>query len=729
MKNVMRYLCPLIFIPVFCPGNPACAQSAKDIEGIYIVSGGESYLVIESGFWGSLEVREGEIQTPVYFHRPPKTIFHSLDLKNDTLHLVQEERYEDGNDPYDYNKVTLSFTLKTSPDLPGDWDLVDGEIRCMKIPINRMFSKKFFEDLYYSYSLEDLKEDFISYLPKGNIEKVFHYKWDAARGRLPSFLHRVDDSHIMDYYRLRQNGIINENTFQLARDLSISHPNDPYVMLLLAEMEALKGNPSEASILCELCRESLKFYPDPILEQLTESVFHTVCIQKNKKIHPDQQSPWDFFKTDYQGRGGKHNLKETMEYYKNYLDSGNMFFISQEIVPPLKVPGYFGGAVPNFLEIQVSSKALQTLATFYLFQGRRKESLELLASVYRMGQSLNAHGTFIQRLIGMGVRRIASGGLKIFVLNACETKDDFHECCKTLEMLHNTPFQEDGTRLYWGEFPPLISLMEEVLPGGCSYMRTPEGEAEAIARQRMSDMEFQLVRMAAAAKYRLLLSGDFPNSESDFSPFLPNGLPKDEFTTGTHLRFAPLSKNEFVIYSLGPDKDDDKSSLEYDPTNGTMSNGDISLKIPREREFPFPREPVHAANAFKLLEQFPNGLPRDPFNHQRNQPLNILEATKTEPVVIFSLGPDMDDIYIHRHGYFKESSKESGDKFEPVSTPDPGQNPSSGRLLQKVFRRAEKIPLKPGSWLLDPLYDPTNGTVTNGDLFIEIPGTDMGSIP
>ena len=711
MKHALISLCILIFIPVFFAGNLAAAQSAKETPGIYIVSGGESYLVIESGFWGSLKVREGEIQTCEGFGTPAKTVSHFLDLKGGSLNLVQEEIYDYGNDYSSYNKVISSFTLKPSPDIPGDWDLVDGEIRGLEIRKNKMFGKEFFKDLYLSSSLDDLKQNFVSYLPKSRIEKIFHYKWDSARGSLPSFLHRVDDSRIIEYYRLRQNGIINENTLQLSQDLAASHPNDHYVTLHIVEMEALKGDPLEALNLWKKWKKSHGSYPDPLLLHLAESVFHTVCIQINKKNHPDWQSPKEFFTIDYPV--GRHTLNETLEYYKDYLDSENMFFISQDLVPPLKVPGYHCSYVPNFLELQVSSKVVRTLATFYLFQGRRKESLELLASIYRMGQSLNAHGIIIQRLIGIGVRRIASGGLKIFVLNACETKEDFRECWNVLERLHNTPFQEDGTRLGWGEYPTITSLMESC-PGGRYCWRTPDTERETDARHRTSDMEFHLVRMAAAAKHRLLFSGDFPNSESDFAPFLPNGLPKDEFTTGTPLRFAPLSKNELVIYSLGPDKDDDRASLEYDPTNGIFSNGDICLRIPREREFPFPRDPVRAANACKLLEQFPSGLPPDVFADTKGLPFSIIESTDTQPVMIFSFGPDTDE---HEISIIPEPDS----SFLPVPTPDPGPHPSLGRTLQKVFRRSEKIPLSPGSWLLDPLYDPTNGTVTRGDLFIEIP--------
>lgn len=39
---------------------------------------------------------------------------------------------------------------------------------------------------------------------------------------------------------------------------------------------------------------------------------------------------------------------------------------------------------------------------------------------------------------------------------------------------------------------------------------------------------------------------------------------------------------ETVIYSVGPDKKDDGGAITYDPTNGTFSRGDISLRVGRK---------------------------------------------------------------------------------------------------------------------------------------------------
>lgn len=105
-----------------------------------------------------------------------------------------------------------------------------------------------------------------------------------------------------------------------------------------------------------------------------------------------------------------------------------------------------------------------------------------------------------------------------------------------------------------------------------------------------------------------------------------------------------------------------------------MSAGDISVKVPRERQYPFPREGVRAANLADFNRQFPSGLPADPFALTRGKGLGTT-TTANGDVIVYSYGPNVDEL-----------------KWE----------------------------LKGTSHVLEAQYDPTNGLTSRGDLFIRI---------
>ena len=125
-----------------------------------------------------------------------------------------------------------------------------------------------------------------------------------------------------------------------------------------------------------------------------------------------------------------------------------------------------------------------------------------------------------------------------------------------------------------------------------------------------------------------------------------------------------------VCYSLGPDRLDDQGAITYDPTNGTVSRGDLTLELPRTRRYPFPRTCATANTREELLAQFPSGLPPDPFADRRTKPLGV---SNTTPVYVYSYGPDTDE-----------------------------------RVKGLIHPQL--------------MYDPTNGTSSAGDLWMRIPG-------
>ncbi|MBM3333267.1 hypothetical protein FJY63_01255 [Candidatus Sumerlaeota bacterium] len=320
--------------------------------------------------------------------------------------------------------------------------------------------------------------------------------------------------------------------------------------------------------------------------------------------------------------------------------------------------------VTSFTEIQVMTKAFRTEAVFRMIEGKRPESLDLLAATYHMGQMLSSCPRLVERLIGTALKSASLPGIEIYALNACESKSEFEQVREVLERLgkHNLSLTED--ELYHLEPAPLLARL------------LTRGRRENYRMVKMvmdvSDSHFELLRMATAAKYRFVAHGQFPKTVEEFAPLLAQGLPNDPFTKKP-LNFISTS-NSLLCYSVGPDQIDDHASIQYDPTNGTMSTGDICLEVPRKREFPFPRGGLHSANLAEFRRAFPNDLPFDPFASTRGKPLGTT-ATVAGGIYIYSYGPDLDE---------------------------------------------RKIPPYGTSHTLQVQYDPTNGIISEGDLFIRI---------
>ena len=97
---------------------------------------------------------------------------------------------------------------------------------------------------------------------------------------------------------------------------------------------------------------------------------------------------------------------------------------------------------------------------------------------------------------------------------------------------------------------------------------------EAVSRFTNAQASFDLLRLATAARLFELENGRPPASQVDLIPtYLPEPLP-DRFAEPA----APLPRAVGgPFYSIGPDRTDNKTTITYDPTNGTLSAGDLIL--------------------------------------------------------------------------------------------------------------------------------------------------------
>jgi hypothetical protein len=672
----------------------------KKAQGMYITCAGQSYIRIKSGFWGSPKIEEGFL-----FHPSPEYSLQNRIIKcrykGGRLILEQQDIYKLSIivGPGDHREYQVSFRFKCQPSktVPGDWDLVKGEIETVLIASEGFLSQKHRKKIKDSGSFPEFWGNLTSSFRDLNF---LHFIYESPSPPLSSFLHKVNDPELAEYYGMRIKGESPEKALQLAEKLAASLPDDPFISLHLVEMEALEGDGGKAIELWDNWMASYEKSAPPLLLHIAERTSQTVAMAGWKNDHPDEIFPFQtWYSTDT-------NLQDLLGYYKKWAWADLLFSSDTTIVSPIRIM-FCDRLDFEYLSFNLF-QIIRTMAHLYYFQGRQRESLELFASLYHLGQSLCAFGGLQQSRNGFGWRDSISKDILFHVSNSCVAKEDFISCRDMLDRLDRFDKDEDFKRIFDDELSPLVFFMK---PG--SRMEHRFYRQFSRTRQNLTRMNLQLVRAACAAQYHFITEGKFPTSEKDFVPFLKEGIPHDLFTEKDPIRFYTSPDGEFILYSTGPDGDDDKASVIYNLFDES-ENGDIVLKIPCEREFPFTCYSAHAKNAYDLLEQFPNGLPQDEFSNKR-APFNILEYTDEHPLVIFSFGPDRDE------AEYKPLSRTELEEIGPIPTPAPKSGYTINRNLQRVMRRSETFPPPPGCWNLEPMYDPTNGATSNGDLFIEIP--------
>lgn len=96
---------------------------------------------------------------------------------------------------------------------------------------------------------------------------------------------------------------------------------------------------------------------------------------------------------------------------------------------------------------------------------------------------------------------------------------------------------------------------------------------EAHTRERAAKAKFDLTRLLLARRIEQLESGTAPQEATQLVPeCLPEPL-RDPFSDIAYVWDASRE----LFYSIGPDKRNDQNQIRYDPTNGTISAGDIAL--------------------------------------------------------------------------------------------------------------------------------------------------------
>jgi hypothetical protein len=288
----------------------------------------------------------------------------------------------------------------------------------------------------------------------------------------------------------------------------------------------------------------------------------------------------------------------------------------------------------------------------------------------------------IDNLIGVAIRAITIAGMQVVTL---QSNIDFSQLARYLhnfEAVENTPIAPTGFEL--------SKIM------GASGVTTQT--VEVSTRQDVTQAKAELLRSAMASRLLYLEQHRFAASQAELAARLAVE-PLDPFLNRPLKILVAAGNTSTTLYSLGPDKTDQHAQIEYDPTNGTISAGDVIQRVSAVPEYPFSNTPIHARTAHDVYRQFPRGLPLDPFADTRGRGVGV---TNTTPVRIYSFGPDTN----------QQNAKLADDAAQqglPTAYIDLRNAPA---ITDSYGTPPQYIPNIP--------YEPTNGTVSRGDLYTDL---------
>lgn len=369
-------------------------------------------------------------------------------------------------------------------------------------------------------------------------------------------------------------------------------------------------------------------------------------------------------------------------------DELNTLFLVYDRAPNVSETGttvlmiYSDVKVPNFLIMQTFSKVNRVKCDFLLMQGRTDEAEKISLQFNRMAIGLISTGrTLIYHLIGVAINSIAVHQQHHTYLDGYQDADQLAQGFARFDEVYQeykATVQKDSINLH-----PASGLYASDIN---------RNTMEAQTRTTLSLVHMTNLHTAISMRHYQLKYNQWPSTLSagellekmDTDPFSPDDSPLQKTSI----------ENDKVIYSIGPDKANDFAKIEYDPSNGTLSAGDISLRIYEKRRYPFPASSPTYQSREELLAQYPNGLPEDSFAYTRGRSYII---TDTSPPIIWSNGPDADQSQFQI--------------FPEEYTLNPEKGFGAARIRDGSWMKMKNNPE-------EPFYDPSNGTISPGNLYL-----------
>jgi len=581
-------------------------RNQRKIPGVYLAEGGVACLVIGQ----NMEVEKNYLFEHTEFRVLPAKMGQGFRL---------DGTYTSPG-PFIF-RCNLAYRFASSRASPGDWDLVG-------------FGPN--EALHLSRPMIWMRTVQRALAPR-------HTLCDPLTRSVP-YLYRTEDPNVTEYFRLRYDARNPKEAFEKARLLLERHPGDPHFRALYLSAAGHSNDTSEVARRWEEWKPQVENPADPCLASTNGEMQRWL---RSRRLTAAGRNAYDLVRAI-------ESSEPSTPKWPDLLSS----LVACEGYAPDWLPGFESQSRPPLAGLTDSARVLSAIALLRMVEGKRRESLTVLAAICHLGQLMSERNDLLEMMRGLIFRSIALEALRVYALNGCESEAEFRELWEVLERFEKREGAVAASR------PRSLEMsFGEYLP-----------QHPSIVEPRMQDRtvihtEFEILRMATAARFRLVTQGDFPKTNEEFAPLLPQGPPKDPFGEGP-LRFR-LTTDSLVCYSIGPEETDYLGTSRSDRTSSTTARREISITVPRVRKYPFPRDGVRAASVEDVKRQFPNGLPMDPWSSRMETTI-----TATGDVLIYNGGPAG-----------RRFSKSLRDTSQPLTIP----------------------------------YDPTNGISSPGDLFIRIP--------
>jgi hypothetical protein len=219
---------------------------------------------------------------------------------------------------------------------------------------------------------------------------------------------------------------------------------------------------------------------------------------------------------------------------------------------------------PNGDNYVTVAKLLLIRSKLECYRGRFDEAIEDARRVLQMGQHLN-HGPLLMRLLGIKIEKM---GIEAFLelVQSLRTPDEADKVMAVLKehLDHQDPY----------DYLSLVSYERVEWPNVQKTFHT-----EAALRARVDLAPLWMLRAAVASKkYYLTNNRQWPASITMLVPDYLKEAPIDPFGREP-LNIYLFPSGGFRLYSIGPDRRDDKGDIPYDPARGLNSTGDILIDI------------------------------------------------------------------------------------------------------------------------------------------------------